>query len=291
MNHNAPHVPLRLELSFELPGTPERVWNAIATADGISSWFIATELDERVGGVIRMIMGPEGESVGSVTGWEPPRRFAYVEPDWAAFSGHERAEVTPLATEFVVEAQSGGTCAVRVVSSAFGTGADWEREFFAEMERGWAPFFENLRLYLTHFPGQVATTMRVSADVPDAASAAMAALGDALGAGEIGRTVEVRGLHGTIEAVSEMAVVVHLAEPARGYLMFMAYDIGNGSSRVGLEGYLFSADAAAYVEREESSWREWLGALDGSGSAGEDGVGSLGDDRQHAAGRHEVVNR
>jgi uncharacterized protein YndB with AHSA1/START domain len=291
MNPNAPHVPLRLELSFELPGTPEQVWDAIATADGISSWFIATELDERIGGAIRMIMGPEGESVGNVTGWEPPRRFAYVEPDWAAFSGHEGAEVTPLATEFVVEAQSGGTCVVRVVSSAFGTGADWEREFFAEMERGWVPFFENLRLYLAHFPGQVATTMRVSADVPGAASAAMAALGDALGAGEVGRPVEVRGLHGTIQGVSETAVVVRVTEPARGYLMFLAYDLGNGSSRVGLEGYLFSADAAAYVEREESSWREWLSALGGSGSAGEDGVGSLGDDRQNAAGRHEVVNR
>ena len=45
------------------------------------------------------------------------------------------APVTPLATEFLVEAQSGGTCVLRVVSSAFGTGADWEQEFFDEMER------------------------------------------------------------------------------------------------------------------------------------------------------------
>jgi uncharacterized protein YndB with AHSA1/START domain len=291
MNPNAPHVPLRLDLAFELPGTPEQVWDAIATADGISSWFIATELDERVGGVIRMIMGPEAESVGTVTGWEPPRRFAYVEPDWASLAGHERAEVTPLATEFVVEAQSGGTCVVRVVSSAFGTGAEWEREFFADMERGWVPFFENLRVYLTHFPGQAATTMRVSADLPGAARAAMAAVGDALGAGQVGQPAEVRGLPGTIEAISEMAVVVRLTEPARGYLMFSAYDTGRSSSRIGLEGYLFSADAADYIAREEPSWREWLQSLNASGSAGEDGVGPLGDDREDAAGRHEVVNR
>ena len=31
-----PDVPLRMELTFELPGTPEQVWDAIATANGIS---------------------------------------------------------------------------------------------------------------------------------------------------------------------------------------------------------------------------------------------------------------
>ncbi len=73
--------------------------------------------------------------------------------------------------------------------------------------------------------------------------------------------------------------------------MFAGYDIGNGSSRIGVEGYLFSPDAAGYVEREEPSWRGWLRSLDVSGSAGEDRVGPLGDDGQHPAGRHEVVNR
>ena len=31
-------------------------------------------------------------------------------------------------------------------------GAEWEREFFDHMMSSWAPFFDNLRLYLTHFP-------------------------------------------------------------------------------------------------------------------------------------------
>jgi len=39
-----------------------------------------------------------------------------------------------------------------VVTSAFGTGADWENEFWEEMANGWAPVLDNLRLYLTHFP-------------------------------------------------------------------------------------------------------------------------------------------
>ena len=47
-------------------------------------------------------------------------------------AGHDAAAVTPLATEFLVEAPSAVRASSRVVSSAFGTGADWEQEFFDE---------------------------------------------------------------------------------------------------------------------------------------------------------------
>ncbi|MGH8827585.1 MAG: hypothetical protein ACRDVZ_08320 [Jiangellaceae bacterium] len=52
-----PDVPLRMEFSVELPGSPEQVWNAIATADGISSWFLPTDLESRLGGAIVTHMG------------------------------------------------------------------------------------------------------------------------------------------------------------------------------------------------------------------------------------------
>ena len=54
-----PNVPLRLEMTFELPGTPEQVWDAIATANGISSWFMPTDLEERDGGTIVTHMGED----------------------------------------------------------------------------------------------------------------------------------------------------------------------------------------------------------------------------------------
>jgi uncharacterized protein YndB with AHSA1/START domain len=151
-----------MELTFELPGTPEQVWDAIATANGITSWFTRAEVEEREGGAICFYMGEGSESRGTVTGWEPPGRFAVVEPHWAELAGHGDATVSPMVTEFLVEAQSGGTCVLRVVSSAFGTGADWEQEFFDEMEQGWPVFFDNLRLYLTHFPGQRVTPLEAS---------------------------------------------------------------------------------------------------------------------------------
>ena len=33
----SPDVPHRFEIEVEVPGTPEQVWQAIATANGISS--------------------------------------------------------------------------------------------------------------------------------------------------------------------------------------------------------------------------------------------------------------
>ena len=45
-----PNVPYRLEFSVEVPGTPEQVWQAIATAKGMSAWFTPTEMEEREGG-------------------------------------------------------------------------------------------------------------------------------------------------------------------------------------------------------------------------------------------------
>src|SRR6185436_17250749 len=36
-------------IEFEVAGTPEEVWQAIATGPGISSWFVPTEIEERDG--------------------------------------------------------------------------------------------------------------------------------------------------------------------------------------------------------------------------------------------------
>ena len=38
-----------IQVEVEVPGTPEEVWQAIATGPGISSWFVPTEFEERDG--------------------------------------------------------------------------------------------------------------------------------------------------------------------------------------------------------------------------------------------------
>jgi uncharacterized protein YndB with AHSA1/START domain len=254
-----PNVPYRLEFSVEVPGTPEQVWQAIATARGMSAWFLPTEMEEREGGSLHFTMGPEMGSDGRVTRWDPPRRITYEE-DWAALMGKDPDALSPLTSEFVVEAQSGGTCVVRVTSSGFGTGADWESEWWDEMGSGWMPYFDNLRLYLSYFPGQEATQLEVTASHPGDATALWSTMHDALGLGEEGAPVEVRGAAGTIERVGERQALIRLTTPVPGMLSVFAYDMG-GDTAAGVRAYLFSPDAADYVRREEPGWQAWLRGL------------------------------
>ena len=39
-----------VQVEVEVPGTPEQVWQAIATGPGVGAWFVPTEIDGRIGG-------------------------------------------------------------------------------------------------------------------------------------------------------------------------------------------------------------------------------------------------
>jgi uncharacterized protein YndB with AHSA1/START domain len=137
-----------VEMELIVPGTPEQVWQAIATGPGYTAWFTRTAIEERVGGTIHFDMGENGESKGEVTVWEPPLRFGYVERDWAEGA-------PPVATEVAVTARSGDRCVVRMVHSLFASTDDWDDQMEG-FEGGWPGFFEVLRLYLLHFAGMKA---------------------------------------------------------------------------------------------------------------------------------------
>jgi hypothetical protein len=205
-------------------------------------------------------MGPEMGSDGRVTGWDPPRRIVYEE-DWAALMGQDPDALSPLTSEFLVEAQSGGTCVVRVTSSGFGTGAAWESEWWDDMGASWRPLFDNLRLYLSHFPGQEATLLEVTVSHPGDEKVLWSTLHDALGLGEEGATVEVRGATGTVERIGERQALLRLTAPVPGMLTVFTHGMGEGTAAAGVRAYLFSADAADYVRREQPAWQDWLQRL------------------------------
>src|SRR5881409_3913244 len=95
-----------IQVEVEVPGSPEEVWQAIATGPGISSWFVPTEFEESDGRpvAVKMNFGPGMESRAAMTAWDPPRRFAAESSGWGGSP--------PMATEWSVEARAGGVCLV-----------------------------------------------------------------------------------------------------------------------------------------------------------------------------------
>ena len=127
------------------------------------------------------------------------------------------------------------------------------------------PSFDNLRLYLAHFPGQQATHLEATATHPGDAEALWSTLRDALGLGDEGATVEVRDATGTVERVGERHAQVRLTAPIPGILNVFTYGqdegVPAGNATAVIRAYLFSADAADYVRREEPAWQAWLQGL------------------------------
>src|SRR5262245_65843548 len=97
------------QVEVEVPGTPEEVWQAIATGPGISSWFVPAEFEMRDGKpvAVKLNFGPGMESVSAVTAWDPPRMFAAQGEGWGGSPA--------IAAEWIVGATRGGVCTVRVV--------------------------------------------------------------------------------------------------------------------------------------------------------------------------------
>jgi uncharacterized protein YndB with AHSA1/START domain len=244
-----------VEVEIEVPGTPEEVWKAIATGPGISSWFVPTRVDQRVGGAITFQMAPGMDSPATVTSWDPPHQLTYEERDWAPTA-------PPLATEIIVEARSAGRCVVRLVSSLFASGEDWDNQL-ESFESGWPVYFRVLRLYMTHFRGQPCSTIQVMVPTSRSESKAWDALTGALGLAGISagkRAVNPRGVPpfaGVVEWLGTGKNLHHallrLDEPAPGAACVNAFT-WNGV-HVGLAFYLYGDRAAAAVARDEPLWR------------------------------------
>jgi uncharacterized protein YndB with AHSA1/START domain len=247
----------RIEVEVEVPGTPEEVWKAIATGPGIAAWFVPAEIEPRAGGAISFDHGPGIDAPrGTVTAWDRPHRFAYEEP----WEGETR-----LGTEFLVEARAGGTCTVRLVSSLFGATQDWDAEL-DQMDEGWHGFLANLRLYLTHFPGQRASLITATGNAPTSHDRAWADLRAALGLeldGDRAATTApgVPALAGTIElrlhGAHHGGLMLRTDEPAPGTAFVFTFSYED-RAYTKLQAYLFGAGADAIAARDEPAWRAWM---------------------------------
>ena len=248
-----------VEAEVEVRGTPEEVWQAIATGPGISSWFVPSEVEPREGGTAVSHFGPGNsmDSVGVIRTWEPPRRFVVETQEGPV----------PVATEWTVETRSGGTCVVRVVHSWFASSDDWDGQFEGH-EHGWRAFFNILRLVLEHFRGEPCSAFQLMAVAPEPKKEAWNALAAPLGfvgAAEgkrVNAPADAPPLARLVEKIgpSEFPeLLLRLDEPAPGLAHFFALPMG-GKVYMIVRVYLYGSRAAAVAPREEGVWQSWIGA-------------------------------
>lgn len=130
----------------DLAATPEQVWEAIATEQGLAAWFMPMPIDP-------------GDD--NITAWEPGRRLRFETP--AGGDG------TSSAFEYLIEARNGGSTVLRFVHSGF-MGDDWGDEFETTTSRGWDMYFATMVQYFAHFGGESATYME--AEGPESSASA-----------------------------------------------------------------------------------------------------------------------
>lgn len=248
-----------IQVEVEVPGTPEQVWQAIATGPGISAWFAPAAFEERDGRPIAltMTMAPGMESRSVVTAWDAPRAFTSEAAGWFPDS-------PPVATEWSVEARSGGVCVVRVVQSLFASTDSWDDQLIGT-EAGIPGAFRILRLYLAHFRGQRSAFMQFMAPVVGTPADAWAKLTAALGFAGAGVgqgwavPAGVPALSGVVEHISESppGALLRLDAPGPGIAVLFTMDFGD-SVMATFSFYLYGEQAAETVARETPLWQAWV---------------------------------
>ena len=246
-----------LEVEFEVPGTPEEVWDAIATGPGMSAWFVPTQFEDRDGkpAVMMCNFGQGLHACGAVKTWDPPR-------SWSG-EGEVYGGSPPIATEWHIEAKAGGICRVRMVHSLFASTDEWDDQLEGAKE-GWAGFINNLRLYMTHFRGQHGAIMQVSTPVAMSEAEAWGALTSALGVAAAGQRwtspAGAPSLGGVVEVATKepFDALLRLDTPGPGLAALGAFTYPGSPTMVGMNLYLYGDEAAATVARITPQWNAWF---------------------------------
>jgi uncharacterized protein YndB with AHSA1/START domain len=249
-----------VQVEVEVPGTPEEVWQAIATGPGISSWFVPAEFEMRDGKPVaaKLNFGPGMVSTSAVTVWEPTQK------KWASQSDGWVPGSPPIANEWSVEARGGGICVVRIVHSLFASTDDWDNQLEGT-ESGWPAFLRTLQIYLTHFRGLRSTVIQRMAPAAGTEAEAWETLTAALGVKGVSvgqrwtAPAGVPALSGVAEYVnrSPYDILLRLEKPGPGVAALGAVNFG-GQSLVAVNLYLYGDQAAGNVAREQPLWDAWI---------------------------------
>jgi uncharacterized protein YndB with AHSA1/START domain len=245
---------------LDLVGTPEQVWQAIATGPGISAWFVPTDIEQRDGKPVAVIyhFAPGMEPRAAVTVYDPPRTFAQQADGWLPGS-------PPMAAEWTIEARAGGVCRLRIVQSLFASTDEWDNQLEGAKE-GWSGFLATLQVYLAHFNGQPLALAQLrrpaegtDADIWSAMLSALQLAGLRVGQ-RVASSAGIPSFGGVVEYLSEnpFDALIRVDEPAPGILALGVAGTPGGPSLVGVNLYRYGDDADAALARETPAWQAWL---------------------------------
>lgn len=248
----------QVEIEALLPGTPEDIWRIAATGDGTAAWFTRMEIEPRAGGKLSIDFGDGVSTTGEVVEWDPPRKFVYVEREWAPGA-------PDCFTEITIAARSGDRCVMRMVHTLFTSSEEWDDQL-ESFESGWPAFIEVLRVYLTRFKGLAASSFMERSPSKADALGTWTSLMDGLGlaGANVGERRMLSGpepLEATVEHVRQgpvqRYVTVRLDGAAAGLLVLGTYTQGDENT-AGVSRFVYGPSHASVAAGAKQAWRAWL---------------------------------
>lgn len=156
------------ETEIEIGTTPEAVWEAITTRDGLCSWFaVDAEVTPGPQGSIWVSWGEGMQGRDRIEIWEPGRHLRTVTqpPDGV----EPPPGATALTVDYLIEGR-GGSTVLRIVHSGFGVDSAWDAEYEGT-KQGWPVFVLNLKHYLERRAGEPCVSLAVYYIAPEATTA------------------------------------------------------------------------------------------------------------------------
>lgn len=239
---------------IEVEGTPEQIWDAIATGPGIDSWLMGrNQVDARVGGRGSMDMGGF-VSESTVTACDPLKHFAFRSDPAPDGAFH--------AFEFLIEARDGGSTALRFVHSGF-LGDDWEAEYEG-LRKGDPMYLRKLAEYVKYFSGRYSAPIGAYVgETPDRQRVwelLHGSLGTTVSAAESDEVhltpAGLPPIDGVVDYVSEDFFGLRTADAL--YRFIYGY---NGAVVLGHHIYGAPGQSAPDVKEAQEAWQNWLAGV------------------------------
>jgi uncharacterized protein YndB with AHSA1/START domain len=137
--------PDRIERTVQLSHPPEKVWQALTTAEGLGTWFgNSAEVDLRVGGEAKLTWDSGDTATLTIERIEPPRVFGYTWPVYGLPADDPRRTYV----EFTLEPTGDGTTLTMVESGFAQLPEDGHKVAFSGNTRGWTNELDEFVAYL-----------------------------------------------------------------------------------------------------------------------------------------------